>query len=116
MTSTCTCLRQRSGRFEREFSCSPLPNAASSRGPVSGDGLEALRRNSDEDLDRRAPPEKPIRDDARVCVWALELESAHSQRAVVTSWPWRNVDELRGLYYNDSVPFTLADNTRVACA
>jgi hypothetical protein len=30
---TSTCLRQRSERFEREFPCSPLPNAASSRCP-----------------------------------------------------------------------------------
>jgi hypothetical protein len=29
---TSTCLRQRSGRFERDFPCSPLPNAASRRG------------------------------------------------------------------------------------
>ena len=45
----------------------------------------------------------------------LELH-AHSQRAVVTSWSWRNVNKLRGLYHNHLVPFTLADDTRVACA
>jgi hypothetical protein len=44
----------------------------------------------------------------------LELH-AHSQRAVVTSWSWRNVNQLCGLYHNDPVPFTLADNTRLAC-